>query len=324
MGTTKNEKEEQIKQSQLDLYWRFESANNLLHLVIDRDYDYFHKLLEDRLTQAIKNSKIIGDVTLRVKPYDFVSKGWNKHILHDYEIVSSIETIISLIAQGIIGPKGKEREEWITNSRLGIETPLIQMPKRANVTLYWRITNDECLYLQIDSFDETFQLNLLNELKLNRVMLFGDYQFMFSSLEPGFDEKYWGKVEVEGANQEMLIDLIIRYIHSEIKPQLPQTFKNKKEEENPLIDLKESYQQTMKILKEKREESALDVQIGGSHYKQYKIQPIEFIHANEIPYIEASCIKYLCRHRNKNGAEDLRKVIHYCELLLELEYKEKK
>ena len=53
------------------------------------------------------------------------------------------------------------------------------------------------------------------------------------------------------------------------------------------------------------------------------IQPIEFIQANHIGFIEGSIIKYAVRHRNKNGAEDIKKIIHYCELLLELEYDEK-
>lgn len=69
--------------------------------------------------------------------------------------------------------------------------------------------------------------------------------------------------------------------------------------------------------------SALDVQEGGNHYKKMAIQPIEFIHKNNIPFEEANCIKYLCRHRDKNGAQDIRKVIHYCQLILELEYNEK-
>jgi hypothetical protein len=68
--------------------------------------------------------------------------------------------------------------------------------------------------------------------------------------------------------------------------------------------------------------SALDKQVAGSHYKKHKIQPIEFIHANGLGFIEGSVIKYICRHEFKNGAEDLKKVIHYCELLLELQYKE--
>lgn len=70
--------------------------------------------------------------------------------------------------------------------------------------------------------------------------------------------------------------------------------------------------------------SALDKQEGGSHYKMFNIQPIEFIHANNIPFIEANVIKYITRHRNKNGAQDIRKVIHYCELLLQMEYPEAK
>ena len=66
--------------------------------------------------------------------------------------------------------------------------------------------------------------------------------------------------------------------------------------------------------------SALDVQEGGGHYKSFPIQPIEFVHKNGIPFIEGNIIKYICRHKDKNGAEDIKKVIHYCEILLELEY----
>lgn len=66
-------------------------------------------------------------------------------------------------------------------------------------------------------------------------------------------------------------------------------------------------------------ESALEKQVAGSHY-QMKIQPIEFIHANNLDFIQGSIIKYSVRFRDKNGAEDLRKIIHYAELLLELEY----
>jgi hypothetical protein len=65
--------------------------------------------------------------------------------------------------------------------------------------------------------------------------------------------------------------------------------------------------------------SALDVQVGGGHYKDYAIQPVEFIHKNKIPYIEGCCIKYLCRWREKGGIEDLRKVKHYIDLLIEME-----
>jgi len=67
---------------------------------------------------------------------------------------------------------------------------------------------------------------------------------------------------------------------------------------------------------------ALKAQVGGNHYKDMKIQPIEFIHANNIPFIEGSVIKYISRWRNKGGVEDLKKVKHFVDLLIELESKQ--
>lgn len=78
------------------------------------------------------------------------------------------------------------------------------------------------------------------------------------------------------------------------------------------------------ILKEQPEPShktALQRQEGGQHYKDNAIQPIVYIHANKLGFCEGNVVKYITRHKEKNGAEDIRKVIHYCELLLELEYK---
>jgi len=66
---------------------------------------------------------------------------------------------------------------------------------------------------------------------------------------------------------------------------------------------------------------ALKKQVGGNHYKSMAIQPIEFIHGNNIPYIEGCIIKYVCRWRRKNGIEDLDKAIHFIELLKTLENK---
>ena len=68
--------------------------------------------------------------------------------------------------------------------------------------------------------------------------------------------------------------------------------------------------------------SALDVQISGDHYKCMKIQPVEFITANNIPFLEGNVIKYVCRHTSKNGLSDIDKAIHYLELIKELRYNE--
>lgn len=66
--------------------------------------------------------------------------------------------------------------------------------------------------------------------------------------------------------------------------------------------------------------SALEKQEGGSHYKSLPIQPVEFCQRNGLGYCESSVIKYVCRHRVKNKEEDIRKAIHFLELLLEIEY----
>jgi hypothetical protein len=67
-------------------------------------------------------------------------------------------------------------------------------------------------------------------------------------------------------------------------------------------------------------DGTLGAQVGGDHYKGDKIQHVEFVHANQVPYEEACAMKYLMRHRKKNKVQDVDKAIHYCFLLRKLEY----
>ena len=60
-------------------------------------------------------------------------------------------------------------------------------------------------------------------------------------------------------------------------------------------------------------------QVGGDHYAVMKIQPIEFILANELGFCEGNVIKYLCRYKRKNGLEDLKKARQYLDFLIERE-----
>lgn len=60
----------------------------------------------------------------------------------------------------------------------------------------------------------------------------------------------------------------------------------------------------------------LDIQVGGDHYRQGGVQPIEFITSNNIEFREANIIKYVFRHSNKNGVEDLKKAQHYLNMLI--------
>lgn len=68
--------------------------------------------------------------------------------------------------------------------------------------------------------------------------------------------------------------------------------------------------------------SALDVQVGGDHYRNGGIQPVQFIEANKLQYLEASVVKRVTRHNQKGGKgrQDIEKAIHELQLLLELRY----
>ena len=69
----------------------------------------------------------------------------------------------------------------------------------------------------------------------------------------------------------------------------------------------------------KNKMSALNVQVAGDHYKKLKIQPVEYIHANNIPFIEGCIIKYATRWKDKGGIKDLEKIKHFTDILIELE-----
>jgi hypothetical protein len=67
--------------------------------------------------------------------------------------------------------------------------------------------------------------------------------------------------------------------------------------------------------------NALTVQVGGTHYRNLQVQPVEYIHGNNIGFCEGNVIKYVTRWRGKGGIDDLRKARHYLDLLIALETK---
>ena len=66
-----------------------------------------------------------------------------------------------------------------------------------------------------------------------------------------------------------------------------------------------------------KENKAINEQIGGTHYRDKAIQPIEYILANDLGFCEGNIIKYVSRYKDKNGLEDLKKAKHYLEFLIE-------
>ena len=66
--------------------------------------------------------------------------------------------------------------------------------------------------------------------------------------------------------------------------------------------------------------TAFSKQVGGDHYRSLAIQPTEYCHKNRLGFCESSVVKYVTRHRAKNGRQDLEKAIHFLHLLIEMEY----
>ena len=64
----------------------------------------------------------------------------------------------------------------------------------------------------------------------------------------------------------------------------------------------------------------LNKQVDGDHYKSMKIQPAHFINENKLLFAEGNAIKYICRHQSKGKEEDVKKAIHYLEMIIERDY----
>jgi hypothetical protein len=69
------------------------------------------------------------------------------------------------------------------------------------------------------------------------------------------------------------------------------------------------------------EGSKLKEQVGGDHYSKLAIQPVTYINANGLSYLQGNVIKYVTRYKDKNGLQDLEKAKHYIDMLIELEDK---
>lgn len=87
----------------------------------------------------------------------------------------------------------------------------------------------------------------------------------------------------------------------------------------PVESLNDQYAEIEKV-----RQSAWQKQEGGSHYKNLKIQPMQYALENKLDYAQANVVKYVTRHKEKNGKEDLLKAIHNLELMIEFYYGDEK
>lgn len=91
----------------------------------------------------------------------------------------------------------------------------------------------------------------------------------------------------------------------------------KKKDENLRVAIEKAYG-----LNDPENESmkASERQVGGDHYKRFAIQPAEYCQRNQLPFLESNVVKYVTRHKLKNGKQDIQKAIQCLELILEYEY----
>jgi hypothetical protein len=108
--------------------------------------------------------------------------------------------------------------------------------------------------------------------------------------------------------------ILNQMIQKSIDDATPEEWDRASMSDNQLLKCKDGFSWPYQASKK-----ASSKQIGGDHYKGLSIQPAEFCHRNNIPYLEATAIKYLCRWRSKGGVQDLDKAIHFIELLKEYE-----
>ena len=66
---------------------------------------------------------------------------------------------------------------------------------------------------------------------------------------------------------------------------------------------------------------ALHKQVSGTHYLYMEIQPADFINKNKLLFAEGNAIKYICRHQSKGKLQDIKKAMHYLEMIIERDYK---
>lgn len=70
--------------------------------------------------------------------------------------------------------------------------------------------------------------------------------------------------------------------------------------------------------------SAFSTQVGGGHYKNLAIQPMQYSMANNLDACQHTIIKYVTRFRDKGGLADLQKARHVIDMLIELEMTKEK
>ena len=145
---------------------------------------------------------------------------------------------------------------------------------------------------------------------------------MFSNDLNDWDWKHWGNIDFDGVvclwschtNPEEL-----PFIDDEPLKVIDSEYSKDGNSVTHTVSLNDQYAEIEKV-----RQSAWQKQEGGNHYKNLKIQPMQYALENKLDYAQANVVKYVTRHADKNGKEDLLKAIHNIELMIEFYYGDEK
>lgn len=61
-------------------------------------------------------------------------------------------------------------------------------------------------------------------------------------------------------------------------------------------------------------------ELSKDRYSTFGIQPVDYAFENNLDFFQGSVVKYITRHKIKDGIEDIKKAMHFCVMLAEREY----
>jgi len=145
---------------------------------------------------------------------------------------------------------------------------------------------------------------------------------LFSNEINDWEWKEWGYIDFDG-----VVCLWSRHTHPEELPfiddeplkVIDSEYSKDGNSVTHTVSLNDQYAEIERV-----RQSAWQKQEGGSHYKNLKIQPMQYALENKLDYAQANVVKYVTRHKEKNGKEDLLKAIHNLELMIEFYYGDEK
>lgn len=224
--------------------------------------------------------------------------------------------------EGWVDTTAGSKYDWHSHTVLWQRNP---EPKQAEFLVklneeYTLVENDQKLESHWIEIPEGAEIFNFYDRKDNLFFLKGiGENALFSNDLNDWEWKEWGCIDFDG-----VVCLWSRHTHPEELPFIDDESKQKSNDLREMLNFPAHPLNDQSTEIEKVRQSAWNKQEGGSHYKNLKIQPMQYALENKLDYAQANVVKYVTRHADKNGKEDLLKAIHNIELMIEFYYGDEK